>query len=102
MMRFNLKKAFIAAAAAAMTVTAAGAVGISASAADNDSLDVSKATSQQILEDMGIGWNLGNTLDAVGGSGLNTETSWGNPKTTQQLIDAVKEAGFNTVRVPVS
>lgn len=35
-------------------------------------------------------------------SGLDTETSWSNPKTTQALIDKVKSLGFNTVRVPVS
>ena len=51
---------------------------------------------------MGLGWNLGNSLDATGGSGLDTETSWSNPKTTQALIDKVKSLGFNTVRVPVS
>ena len=57
---------------------------------------------EAILEDMGLGWNLGNSLDATGGSGLDTETSWSNPKTTQALIDKVKSLGFNTVRVPVS
>ena len=57
---------------------------------------------EAILEDMGLGWNLGNSLDAIGGSGLDTETSWSNPKTTQALIDKVKSLGFNTVRVPVS
>ena len=53
---------------------------------------------------MGIGWNLGNSLDAFGGnaSGLGTETSWGNPRTTKAMIDAVKSKGFNTVRVPVT
>ena len=60
------------------------------------------ADTEAILEDMGLGWNLGNSLDATGGSGLNTETSWSNPKTTQALIDKVKSLGFNTVRVPVS
>ena len=60
------------------------------------------ADTEAILEDMGLGWNLGNSLDATGGSGLDTETSWSNPKTTQALIDKVKSLGFNTVRVPVS
>ena len=59
------------------------------------------ADTEAILEDMGLGWNLGNSLDATGGSGLDTETSWSNPKTTQALIDKVKSLGFNTVRVPV-
>lgn len=49
-----------------------------------------------------VGWNLGNSLDATGGSGVSSETSWGNVKTTKELITAVKKAGFNTVRIPVS
>ena len=60
------------------------------------------ATTQEILVDMGIGWNLGNSLDATYSTGLYTETSWGNPKTTQALISKVKSLGFNTVRIPVS
>ncbi len=49
-----------------------------------------------------VGWNLGNTLDATGGASVSSETSWGNPKTTEELILAVKEAGFNAVRVPTT
>lgn len=45
-----------------------------------------------------IGWNLGNTLEVPLSAG--GETGWGNAKTTQTLIDAVKEAGFNAVRIP--
>lgn len=52
-------------------------------------------TSTETASAMTIGWNLGNTLEATGG-----ETAWGNPVTTQQLINAVKAAGFNTVRLP--
>lgn len=48
-----------------------------------------------------IGWNLGNSLDATG-SGMNSETSWGNPKVTKSLILKVKEAGFNAVRIPTT
>lgn len=46
---------------------------------------------------MYLGWNLGNTMEAMGG-----ETAWGNPKTTNELILAVKAAGFNSVRIPCS
>ncbi|MDR3060040.1 MAG: cellulase family glycosylhydrolase [Prevotella sp.] len=48
---------------------------------------------------MGLGWNLGNTLEATDGTTAG-ETSWGNPKASQTLIDAVKAAGFNTIRIP--
>lgn len=51
----------------------------------------------EIVADMRIGWNLGNTFDSIG-----TETSWGNPKTTKEMIDAVALAGFNTIRIPVT
>ena len=73
---------------------------INAQALSGDTLK--NADTEAILEDMSLGWNLGNSLDATGGSGLDTETSWSNPKTTQALIDKVKSLGFNTVRVPVS
>jgi aryl-phospho-beta-D-glucosidase BglC (GH1 family) len=52
-------------------------------------------TAQTIADRMKVGWNLGNTLEAIGG-----ETAWGNPKATQTLINGVKAAGFNTVRLP--
>lgn len=39
---------------------------------------------------MKVGWNLGNSLDSVG-SGLSSETSWGNPIVTKELIDAVNQ-----------
>ncbi len=57
-----------------------------------------------IAADMKIGWNLGNTLDCynVTWKVSDYETAWGNPKTTKAMIDAVKAAGFNAVRVPVS
>ena len=64
---------------------------------------VTGKTAKQITTEMGTGWNLGNTLDATGGgNSLSSETSWGNPKTTKAMIDAVKKQGFNTVRIPVS
>jgi endoglucanase len=46
---------------------------------------------------MGAGWNLGNTLEAIG-----SETAWGNPEASQKLINAVKAAGFDTIRLPVA
>lgn len=54
-----------------------------------------------VAEAMGAGWNLGNQLEASSG-GKVSETAWGNPEVTQELISAVADAGFTTVRVPVS
>ena len=57
----------------------------------------SALTSVQLTQKMGAGWNLGNSLEAIGG-----ETAWGNPMVTQQLINSVKAAGFKTIRIPVA
>jgi endoglucanase len=56
-------------------------------------LDIS---AEELAAKIKIGWNLGNTLDAPG------ETAWGNPVTKKSNIDAIKAAGFNAVRIPVS
>lgn len=55
----------------------------------------------ELIEDMGAGWNLGNQLEASTDAGQG-ETLWGNPVITPEALDAVKAAGFNTVRIPVS
>ena len=61
-----------------------------------------------LVEDIVFGWNLGNSLDSYSGTelgkneGLSSETAWGNPKTTQELIDLVRDSGVNAVRVPVT
>jgi aryl-phospho-beta-D-glucosidase BglC (GH1 family) len=52
-------------------------------------------TAREIAGKMKVGWNLGNTLEAICG-----ETIWGAALTTQKLIDSVKAAGFNTIRLP--
>jgi len=54
-------------------------------------------TSLQLSQLMSPGWNVGNSLEAIGG-----ETAWGNPMVNQTLMNAVKAAGFKTVRIPVS
>lgn len=55
-----------------------------------------------IVNDMGAGWNLGNTLDAYGATGLASETSWGMPLTTREMIRGLRDSGIKTIRVPVS
>jgi endoglucanase len=54
-------------------------------------------TPKQYVDDMLVGWNLGNTMDANPG-----ETGWGNPITTQAMIDAVHNKGFKFMRLPVT
>lgn len=59
-------------------------------------------SSTELVREIRIGWNLGNTMDATDGFGLSTETSWGNPRTTKAMIDKIREGGFNTLRVPTT
>ena len=61
-----------------------------------------------------IGWNLGNQFEcsapgqdgesmAIGNpdNADNAETAWGSPVVTKKTIKAVKDAGFNAIRIPV-
>ncbi len=61
-------------------------------------------SSMDIVKEMCVGWNLGNTLDAWSDkvTGLKTETCWGVPKTTKEMFDTVKSKGFKTIRIPVT
>jgi endoglucanase len=54
-------------------------------------------TKGQYVKNMLVGWNLGNSFDGSG-----TETGWGNPVTTQAMIDAVHAQGIKTLRIPVT
>lgn len=58
-----------------------------------------ESTAAQIASKIKIGFNIGNTLEAMGGK---SETYWGNPKITKEFIAFVKQAGFSAVRLPVS
>ncbi|HCS65735.1 MAG TPA: endoglucanase [Cellvibrio sp.] len=69
----------------------------SISSRSSSSVSSGGLTSVELTKRMGIGWNIGNSLDAIGG-----ETNWGNPLITQQLINSVKAAGFKTIRLPVA
>lgn len=88
--------------------------GTSASAAG----EKSSPTAQEVAKNMGIGLNLGNTMEAYSSAnceqvtyewipvvGNNTpkdyETCWGAVETTQEVIDGIKAEGFDTVRIPV-
>jgi len=55
------------------------------------------------FRDEGIkaGWNLGNSLDSYSG-GIGGETSWGNPPINQEIMNGVKAAGFDIVRIPIT
>ena len=72
-------------------------------------------TASAAVKNMKVGWNLGNSLDAVSTDTTNMhierwtdrtpksyETAWGQPVTKPELLKMFKEAGFNAIRVPVT
>lgn len=69
---------------------------------DQGQKDFSAITVKEAVIDMKTGWNLGNTLDATGGSTLRSETSWGMPQTTKEMIEGLANSGIKTIRIPVS
>ena len=60
------------------------------------------------LKKMGVGWNLGNTFDAIkaawnrNADEMTVETSWVNIRTTEAMIEAIQAAGFSSIRIPIS
>lgn len=87
--------------AGVMTAAVAGCGKNSDSEAKDTAKKWTELDQTQITEAMGLGWNLGNQLEASSG-GLPSETCWSNPEITKELIDTVKAQGFKTVRIPVS
>lgn len=58
-------------------------------------------TAEEMVSEMGNGWNLGNTMD--GHTGFTpSETLWQNVETSQGLIKEIHDMGFNTIRIPVT
>ena len=55
------------------------------------------STAMQLASRITLGWNAGNTLEAIGG-----ETAWGNPQITREQISFVKASGFDSIRLPCS
>ncbi|MCD8187952.1 MAG: cellulase family glycosylhydrolase [Ruminococcus sp.] len=91
--------------------------GSAASVSDDDSDSDSQAqitdtssdsgdfrSADEIVSAIKVGWVLGNSLECYDYSDWtdDAETAWGNPKTTQAMIDAVKSAGSNAIRIPVT
>lgn len=73
-----------------------------------DQYPVSDSAAMNFVKDMKIGWNLGNTFDANREGGyfadteMEIESYWCGVETTRDMISEIKNAGFNTVRIPVS
>lgn len=71
-------------------------------------------TTMELVQEMGIGINLGNTFESFGdwieewgaggwpsGTVEAYETAWGSPIITQQIIQGYADEGFNSLRIPV-
>lgn len=64
-------------------------------------LPFEELTGDELVFEMGLGTNLGNTMD--GHSGFTpSETAWQSAVTTKAYIKALHDAGYNTVRIPVT
>lgn len=73
-------------------------------------------TARQVLDEMKVGWNLGNTFDTWSGNGNYTdghlekgnptpatyETGWGGAIVTPELVKMIKDIGFGAFRLPVT
>ncbi len=61
-------------------------------------------TVSEVVSDMGMGINLGNTMEATAGSSSVTsfETSWGSPVITKEMIKGYADSGFGVLRIPVA
>ena len=64
----------------------------------NKKFDDSK-TQKDIINKMGVGWNLGNTLDAFK---LDNFSAYDPDSETEEMIKEIKRRGFNSIRIPVS
>lgn len=81
----------------------------SESAAGDDGTVREDLTALEVAKLMGNGTNLGNTMEAYGHLELGTtaevsayETLWGQPVTTQEMLNGMKEAGFDSIRIPIA
>ncbi len=77
-------------------------------------------SAQDITPVMGMGWNVGNSLEQTGAGSCESltpaeqaaltdedwvkgyETNAGNPVATQKLFDGLKRYGINTIRIPIA
>ena len=103
----KLTKPFSMFVSAAMLVTSS-VIAVPTFAADSG--EMRSMSTLEIVEDMGIGINLGNTMEAAGDwidpDGTATvkdfETAWGSPEITQKMIQGYADEGFGVLRIPVA
>lgn len=113
-MKFSKVTAVLAAAVMMFSFAACGNKSDNDGAADADKTSASEPApmrdipSTELVKEMKVGWNLGNTLDSTITNPKGTElpsdweTAWGQPVTTKAMIDSVAAQGFNVLRVPIT
>ena len=113
-MKFSKVTAVLAATVMMFSFAACGNKSDNDGAADVDNTFVSEPApmrdipSTELVKEMKVGWNLGNTLDSTITNPKGTElpsdweTAWGQPVTTKAMIDSVAAQGFNVLRVPIT
>ena len=113
-MKFSKVTAVLAAAVMMFSFAACGNKSDNDGAADADNTSVSEPApmrdipSTELVKEMKVGWDLGNTLDSTITNPKGTElpsdweTAWGQPVTTKAMIDSVAAQGFNVLRVPIT
>ncbi|MCM1578830.1 MAG: glycoside hydrolase family 5 protein, partial [Ruminococcus sp.] len=95
--------------AAVMMVAAVPSLSAETAAAEVKKGEMRDMSTMEIVNDMGMGINLGNTFESCGdwidqwgdGTPKAYETAWGNPVVTEEMIKGYKKAGFDTLRIPV-
>lgn len=114
----NMKKALSLISALALTIASVSLTGCNSNSKSeyDDGKMRDDMSAMDYAKDMGIGINLGNTMEAywedkndktAGASTIGDDTPqdyekcWGAVVTTQECIDGMRDAGFDTVRVPV-
>lgn len=95
------KKAMAIVLSMAMVATSLSLPNMTAKTAKAAGSSFQNLNQSQITEAMGVGYNLGNSLEAAS-AGTPNETAYGNPKLTEDLVLAAKDAGFRSIRIPVS
>ena len=94
------------AAALVLSLTAPACADITIPEVTMKEFEIPDNEAMAFLREMGIGWNLGNTMDAHADplwcAPMDLEGAWCGVKTSQGVFTALKEAGFSTVRIPVS
>ena len=64
-------------------------------------------TTMELVNEMGVGINLGNTFESAGSwiapTGVTSyEQAWGSPIITREMITGYAECGFGVLRIPVA